>query len=384
MAGKKFQLRFRFDANDTLNNAGSGWFVENIQVYAGTILTPTATVDAVEPFASGNANGWQFSAAQGGVKFAIDALPAAPGKFDGNASLNFNNDTNYANGVSTVTGSATSPIINLTGFFAGTKLSAVWRTWWDTEGGSTYDKRYVEVTDNAGTTFVVSTFLASSGNAKGWIYESLDLTAFAGKKVQLRYRFDTVDEVANSTAGWFIDALTLTAAPVPTFADGIGCSDKTKWTIANAQTGVVWAIDASANPPGYASADCSLNFNDATAFACTSGKVSGTATSSAFVPSAPPVGKKAYLVFALYFDVELSTSWDILKTEISDHGYGTAANVIITAPKTTMGAWTTQKIDITTLAAKSITVRFNFDSGDCTANAGKGVFVDDVRVEYGL
>ena len=210
----------------------------------------------------------------------------------------------------------------------------------------------------------------------------------AGKKIQLRFRFDSVDGVSNGGTGWFVEALTVAAAPLPAFADGIGCNDKTKWTIANAQAAPLplWAIDANASPPGYASADCSLNFNNGIDFACTTGKVSGTATSSTFTVVAAPVGKKAYLAFQAYQDGEGGTFFDLLQAEISDHGYATAANLVVITPKTVMGAWTNQKIDITALAAagKTLQVRFNFDSKDCAINNGKGPFIDDVRIEYGL
>lgn len=385
LAGKKFQLRFRFEGGDSTANAGPGWFIENVQVYAGNVLTPTATVPAVEPFAAGNANGWRLSAATNGVAWAIDAAPAAPGKLEGDASLNFNNGTNFNGG--TVNGTALSPIIDLSAFAAGTKLSAVWRTWFDTETGGTFDQRYVEISSDGGQTFATTLQLLSNTGNKGWIFESLDLTAYAGKRIQLRFRFESIDGVSNDGTGWFVDALNVAAAPVPTFADGIVCSDTTKWTLANSQTGTVWAIDGLPAPPAFASGDCSLNFNNNTAFTCVTGgaKVAGTATSAAFTLAAAPAGLKAYVSYSVFLDTENGISFDLLKAEISDHGFATAANLSVLTPKTALGSWATYKVDVTALAAagKPVQIRFWFDSVDCLGNSGKGVFVDDVRVEYG-
>ena len=385
LAGKKFQVRFRFTTGDGNVNAGPGWFVENINVYAGPIWAPTVAVPVVEAFAAGNANGWRFSTATGGVTWAIDATAGNPGKLDGDASLNFNNGTNFTiTSGSSAQGTATAPVIDLTGVAAGVKASLLFRSWYDTESGATYDQRWVEVSADDFTTTPIKIQLDSSKSAKGWTFEAIDLSTLVGKKVRLRFRFDSIDSSVNGGAGWFVDALNLLVEPKPSFGDGIVCSNKTAWTFANAQAGVGWDIDATVSPPGFASADCSLNFNNGTNFNCPSGasKVAGTATSVTFATTAPPAGQKMYLRYKAFIETE-TDPYDLVKIEVSDHGFGTPANLVFNVPKTSLGTWTTQAVDISALAGKTLQIRFNFDSVDCVSNATKGVFIDDVLIQAG-
>ncbi|TWT92884.1 Bacillopeptidase F precursor [Botrimarina colliarenosi] len=52
----------------------------------------------------------------------------------------------------------------------------------------------------------------ASDTAGDWRTVSVDLSQFAGRSIQLRFRFDSVDAVANNYEGWFIDDLRVEAA----------------------------------------------------------------------------------------------------------------------------------------------------------------------------
>jgi hypothetical protein len=39
---------------------------------------------------------------------------------------------------------------------------------------------------------------------------ALSLSAFAGKSIQLRFRFDSVDSTANTFKGWLVDDVVVT------------------------------------------------------------------------------------------------------------------------------------------------------------------------------
>jgi hypothetical protein len=385
LAGKKFQVRFKFASVDSAFNAGPGWFVDQVNVYAGPAWVVGVGGAVDEPFASGNPNGWQFSSAVGGVQWAIDATAADPGKFGGDASLNFNNGTNFTSSTSSaVNGTALAPVVDLTALPAGSKAHLLLRSWFDTEHTQSYDRRYAEATLDAWNTNTVAVQFTNTKAWNGWTFEWVDLSALAGKRFQLRLRFDSIDSIGNSGKGWFVDNLHILALQAPAFGDGVVASDTTRWTIANSQTcGVGWAIDATPNPPGFSSADASLNFNDGTDFTCNSGaiKVAGTATSSTFATPAVPANQKLYLSFQAFQDVEASTSLDKLTVNVSDHGFGTAPNLSFAVSKAQLQAWTSQKFDLGAVAGKpSVQVQFAFTSVDSIGNGGKGVFVDDVLV----
>src|SRR5262249_25662271 len=79
-----------------------------------------------------------------------------------------------------------------------------------TEGSPSYDIVGVEI--NAGTDWV--TLLSSSDGTlptitSGWEHASVDLSAYAGSTVTLRFTFDTRDEIENNYEGWFIDNVSI-------------------------------------------------------------------------------------------------------------------------------------------------------------------------------
>ena len=115
-------------------------------------------------------------------------------------------DTGTANG-----GVVLSPVIALPG--TGTNI-LTFNYLLDVESDPGYDVAVVEVTTNNGASYVaVATKNASGGltNYTGglWVSNSVNLSAFAGSSIRLRFRFDTTDDYANDTEGWYLDDITI-------------------------------------------------------------------------------------------------------------------------------------------------------------------------------
>ena len=123
-------------------------------------------------------------------------------------------------------GSLTSPLIDLTGVSAAT-LNL--KTWWEIEGvdADAFDMMYVKISTDGGATFTTIGALNplndvnnmsyqnySSGGSNAvpvWVTSQFDLTSYVGHNVQLRFTFETVDNLYNGFRGWFIDDISVTA-----------------------------------------------------------------------------------------------------------------------------------------------------------------------------
>ena len=378
LVGKAFQVRFRFDSV-AVGASGPGWFVDELNVYAGPVAVVAAGKTYIEGFAN-NVNGWQSSAAVNGSVWAIDATPAVPAPLSAPASMNFNNGTDYAG---TVSGSVLSPVIDLEA--ATGNVSVVFREWIGTEidNVGSYDKRWVEISGDAFVTVPIKPLFVNSANVmSGWRYNTVDLTQMKGKKIRLRFVFDSVDLNYNDGVGWLIDDVVLEHRPVPSFADGITCGDASGWTIASAYpAGPRWAVDN--NGVTALSPDCSLNFNNGKDYVCSaSPKVQGTATSGKFlIPVPATVGAKTLLTFSAYVDAETNPLYDKFVVGLTEVAPIQPKSWAVAVDKTAaVKKWTTFTYDVTAMQGLTVTLAFAFDSSDCSINAGAGVFIDDVMV----
>lgn len=125
---------------------------------------------------------------------------------------------NYVTGDRTV-GSLTSPWIDLTS--AVNPVLTFW-SWFEVEGlaslANEYDQMIVRISTNGvdfdelarlnpGTAWDSNQPYTSGGfNVPGiWVRESLDLGAYTGQTVRIRFTFDSDDEQYNFYRGWFID-----------------------------------------------------------------------------------------------------------------------------------------------------------------------------------
>ena len=83
-----------------------------------------------------------------------------------------------------------------------------------TEGNASYDKAQLQVSADGGTTFTTVASYNAVAESATWKAATASLAAYAGKTVQLRWSFDTVDGVGNAYEGWYVDDVAVTAASV--------------------------------------------------------------------------------------------------------------------------------------------------------------------------
>jgi hypothetical protein len=116
------------------------------------------------------------------------------------ASCNFN--------AGTVSGTLTSQPLGLR---AGTSPVLRMKYRLGSETGQTYDRAEVLVSTNGGETFTkVADKATHFSQASVWTAREIDLSAFAGQSVILRFSFASIDSIANDGLGWQIDDLEVT------------------------------------------------------------------------------------------------------------------------------------------------------------------------------
>ncbi len=78
---------------------------------------------------------------------------------------------------------------------------------YETEEHPNYDRRFFEVSNDSFQTIILQEWFQN--DEKGlWLPKIIELDS-SWKKIQIRFRFDTIDNQYNNYAGWFIDDLTL-------------------------------------------------------------------------------------------------------------------------------------------------------------------------------
>jgi hypothetical protein len=118
----------------------------------------------------------------------------------GNPALN-----NYVCTGAAHSSTATSKPINLQ---PGNPNVSFW-VWIHTEGGTTYDQLGLWVMPASVKIWDRNNFpQGASGNTGGvFVQQTVDLSGYANQTIQLQFRFNTVDSIANSTEGVYIDTL---------------------------------------------------------------------------------------------------------------------------------------------------------------------------------
>ncbi len=106
---------------------------------------------------------------------------------------------NYDTG-SQVQATLTSQVFDLSGT---STVEMLWEQILDVEEGAEYDAAWVEVSTDG---FATSTRVwEKTTTYDTWRLEYVDLSQFAGQAIQVRFSFDSADEVNNEGLGWFVD-----------------------------------------------------------------------------------------------------------------------------------------------------------------------------------
>ena len=75
-----------------------------------------------------------------------------------------------------------------------------------------WDQKWVQISANGGP--FQDLFQVTGGPMRAWHQTRVDLAAYAGSTVHIRFRFDTLDDVLNNFRGWYIDDVLVDAADV--------------------------------------------------------------------------------------------------------------------------------------------------------------------------
>lgn len=157
------------------------------------------------------------------------------------------------------------------------------------------------------------------------------------------------------------------------------------WSFAIDSGAVSWALDNTVNPPGFYSANCSLNFNndyDLTPnYHSPFVRSAGTATGPAFDASD---AQSLWVNFYQYWDFQDTPGigFDIPSLHVSTDGFETFTTFSDVGHRPqNRNTWFIQSIDISQFAGESnVQLRFHFDTVDAGGNNGAGWFIDDLTV----
>lgn len=133
----------------------------------------------------------------------------------------------------TEAGEATSPPIDLTEAFGLLLLTLRYHL--ETQEHNAFDIATVEISDDDGQSWSVLASnvgvptLADGGGV--WKCGVYNISAYAGRTVQIRVTFDTVFAILNQFSGFYVDDVRITGSSRTFFADGFESGDLTAWSV---------------------------------------------------------------------------------------------------------------------------------------------------------
>lgn len=221
----RIQIRFEFETGDAASNAFDGFYVDDVEI--STQLAPVY----LETFAgglggftidntAGSGNGlWKISTA------CDSPAPdhSAPENLFYGVEATCDYDTGFPNG-----GMVTSPQIDVVDAAELTFNYAI-----ETEGGAPFDLATVSVSIDSGpfqpvadNHFNFGVVLADPSG--GFQAAAIDLTSLlpgGSSTVQVRFQFETLDEIANNFAGVYVDDVSISTSPAIASTDPGGDPD---------------------------------------------------------------------------------------------------------------------------------------------------------------
>lgn len=146
------------------------------------------------------------------------------------------------------------------------------------------------------------------------------------------------------------------------------------WTFFGSSASCQWAVDATANPPGYFSAPYSLNYNNGVDYDC--GRNYGTAVS----PLINAWPSMTQLRFMFIRSTENFGYYDMLFVNVLDE----FNNIIIYNNLPESENWSPYMMDFQIPEGiDKIKLEFYFDTGDAALNNYKGAFIDNIELYMG-
>jgi len=213
--------------NGSIGTGGGAWVGVDDVVVEGSSLLATSTLY------SENFDGTQNWTINTSALFGIGSQNTLTEK-SGNNSLYTIKDENYTDNIQESSGSASSPIINLSG-----TNSTILEFWSYSDFESSYDYGIVYVVANGSWTKVETL----SNTESGWTLHSIDISGIADNKTQVQIYFMMTSDFGDVRTGWNIDDVTIKGIPPAginvspnslngfTYAAGFGPSSEQSFTV---------------------------------------------------------------------------------------------------------------------------------------------------------
>jgi hypothetical protein len=353
-AGKMTWIRFSFDTIDSMNNRYQGWFIDDLEVLALEASKTDFFYDSMESTTNWAASGlWRQTGSRS------NTVVSGTNRWVYNRSAA---NTNYSTGVRN-SGSLLSGWINLNGLSGAT---LTFRSWYQTEDtGTKWDRKQVYLTTDGNTWTKVYDV---SGVAGQWTQPSLDLGAYAGQPIRIKFTFDTIDAGNNNFEGWYIDDVRISTL------GGVGStafSDRSETGTNEWSASGLWhlASDQSFSTLNSWAYNNGVNYN-------TGGRNSGSLVSR-WIDLSDAVG--AALAFRSWYETEdAGIAWDRKLVQISTNGVDWVQLAQVAGPNK---QWTAQTVDLSPYAGQRIRLKFFFDTVDNMFNYYRGWYLDDIEVK---
>jgi outer membrane biosynthesis protein TonB len=339
-AGQQIGLRFRLDARNHTYTA-DGWVIDDVVIEDA----PPPTVYTL-PFTDSMESGSNW-VAEGTWSVVTDTVWSGAGAFADSPGGNY------------LHGSDTSLLLDGLLDLGGTTAPEL--TWWDTYALAAYDHGYVEVSTDGGATWT-SLFDHYYATNTGWTRHSVDLSAYAGQQVGLRFRLDARNHTYVAD-GWTLDDVSVAERSISIFS--LPFSDDMEAGAGNWVAEGTWALSTGTRSGDYAWTDSPggnyLHGSDTSLLLDGLLDLGGT--------SAPELTWwDTYALAAYdYAYVEVSTDGGVTWVSVFDHYYATNTG------------WTRHSVDLSAYAGQQAGLRFRLDARNHTYVAD-GWTLDDVTV----
>ncbi|MEW6618527.1 MAG: RHS repeat-associated core domain-containing protein [bacterium] len=191
--GKKIQIRFCFDTVDGWYNNYEGWYIDKIEIRGGDKIffedDFEETQNEIKDKIWINDGLWNHSILRSNSSVH---------------SFAYNNGANYNTGGRN-SGCSLSPLIDLSTLKGNLTLN-FWTRWQhESYPYGNYDNMKVDIWDSQKWNRIFYNDCNEGPSVMDWHEESFDISNYAGKKIKLRFNFDTVDGWYNDYEGWYID-----------------------------------------------------------------------------------------------------------------------------------------------------------------------------------